>query len=236
LGRGVISGTPLALQVLKPFMGQCLRSCVLFHIILCPLIASAQSQKGDHEISVSYGIGSFTEMLVNLTSDDQISYQTHNAQGIFAASYRYYITDNIALGIAAAQQSFSYASSSDGYNNYNADYKVRITTVAVEFKGIYPVLEPGGRRHRRWCNLPYFQYYGLVSIGLRKFDQSPATPSYSHLQMQGLSLNSQWSPICFRVGGALAGFAELGIGYKGFLSGGLSYRLGKREGKRGLNY
>jgi hypothetical protein len=93
-----------------------------------------------------------------------------------------------------------------------------VTTVAAELKGIYPGLDN-----------PYFQMYGLIGLGASFYhERTNPTMAIDGTTLHPVFFNSQWTPFGFRFGADLGGFVELGIGYKGLASAGLSYRIGTK--------
>ena len=68
--------------------------------------------------------------------------------------------------------------------------------------------------------------YGAFSYGISAF--SDANVGYGHAdESGGKPWAFQATPIGIRLGRQIAGFAELGFGYKGLISGGLAVRFPK---------
>ena len=67
--------------------------------------------------------------------------------------------------------------------------------------------------------------YGAAGFGLTVFNDNEANIP-GHVDNTGPKLwGFQGTPLGIRVGRKLAGFAEIGYGYKGLINGGLSYRF-----------
>lgn len=100
-------------------------------------------------------------------------------------------------------------------------YEHRALTVAVEVNYIYRILK-------------YLDVYTYVGTG-PAFKTTITTPVESPLSAAGTAKTERsdafvfhYSPLGIRVGGRVGGFAELGFGYKGLVSCGLSVRPGRR--------
>jgi hypothetical protein len=95
-------------------------------------------------------------------------------------------------------------------------YSQHFTTVALELNWLYL-----NRRH--------FQLYGGAGVGLShwlEFDQDKDLSKYTET---GNKVGYNLTLLGFRFGGDLGGFVELGAGYKGLVSCGLSYQAGRRR-------
>ena len=90
-----------------------------------------------------------------------------------------------------------------------------VTTLAVEVKPIY-------------YNGKLIELYGFAGLGARYYSEkltSGENNTYGKTDSYPTFLpNTQWTPIGVHVGKKLSGFLELGVGYKGLINGGISYK------------
>ena len=200
-------------------------------LLAMPFVTSAQYRAGDQEASLSYGRESGTDILSGFElgrtapNYDHPSYNSPTAKsGNIFLSYEYFLISRLGIGVTAGTEFVSY----DHYSNNDiqpggggaphsllASYKTSITTLAFE---IIPVYLNGG----------LVQLYGIVGVGARyateKQVSDPGGISYTEFH-NPYFLNTQWTPIGVHVGKTLSGFLELGVGYKGLINGGISYKL-----------
>ncbi len=204
-----------------------LRNCGLFLLILAGVIttpsASAQTYRGDYEAALSYGMYSGTEVFsMNYAYGlyDNGGYRfgqyTQTAHtGCLFGSYKYYIANRTAVGLALGIQMLSYSYINDGpipyYHNFSTN--ATITTLAIELKRVYS----------SYTN-KHFQFYGLGCLGVRYMYENQ-TPGQEYNMLPRFFINSQISPLCVRFGSNLGAFVELGFGCKGIVNGGISYHF-----------
>ena len=100
-------------------------------------------------------------------------------------------------------------------------YEHKAVTIAVELNYIYRIRK-------------YVDIYTFIGAG-PAFKTAVTTNVASPISVDGQAKTTKsedlvfhYTPLGVRVGGRIGGFAELGFGYKGLLSGGLSLRLGRR--------
>ncbi len=185
--------------------------------------AYAQTFRGQSEFSGSYGIGSFQEIMQSSFGFGGGSGYTSvdNATGNLFINYRYYLSNRIAVGIVVGKEQFSTSSFDDYYNSNGGPYRkatYNYTTVATEFLVNY--------LNKRWVRL--YTYFGsgcsFYKVNSSEYDVANigwvSTGSGDHV-----GFNLQYVPVAVSVGGMLSGFFELGMGYKGFVNGGLSFRF-----------
>jgi hypothetical protein len=101
-------------------------------------------------------------------------------------------------------------------------YKQVYYTIAAEVKCIYT-------QRFRSC------FYGVLGLGISHFNESydyydGGFDEYN--RTRGSIPNIQVTPFGFRYGGDFAGFLEIGLGYKGLLSCGLSYNFNTRKQRK----
>jgi hypothetical protein len=70
--------------------------------------------------------------------------------------------------------------------------------------------------------------YNLYGFGAGFYNEKETPDMYPTLHP--VFQNFQWSPVCIRYGNDFGAFLELGFGYKGVISGGLSCRMNKVKG------
>ncbi len=198
-------------------------SCFLF---LSATNLSAQSLKGDKEIVVSYGFLSGTEYILPVTGhgvyNDGAYTQTAHS-GNYFATYRWYVSDNLSLGITGGYQTMAYNYTNTGtqFNFPSYTTKASVITTAFEIKKQYFHQSDDQSENESG---KYFQFYGFGGLGLRYFNEVQ-TPKTSSNSTEPIFMNAQFSPLCFRVGNGFGVFAEFGFGYKGLANFGCSYKI-----------
>lgn len=177
-------------------------------LLFIPLLAGAQVQKGQSEISVSGGISPYQQIVENNlgTEDGQKTLPASIIPPVFI-NYRHYISQRIAIGIAAGKEKFN-TGSWDPFETYYHTIAHKYTTVAAE--GMYNYI------NRRWVRV-----YGYAGLGCNFY-----TDQFEHNAKQHYTeLAFQVVPVGVSVGGKISCFAEAGIGYKGIANCGVSYRF-----------
>lgn len=125
----------------------------------------------------------------------------NTSTGTPSISLRYYINNAVTAGLSV------------GFEN-NSSYG-SFLTFAPEFTFRY--MDTRNTRVR-------VRLYGAAAYGLTVFNDNQVAPG--HVDNTGPKLwGFQGTPIGIRVGRKLAGFLEVGYGYKGLINGGLSYRF-----------
>ena len=117
-------------------------------------------------------------------------------------NYKYYLTNNVTVGMGI------------GFEN-NCNWGSLLTfSPEISFK----YLDTKDNRIR-------VRIYGVVAYGLSVFDDwSNSGPG--HTDNTGPKLwGFQATPFGIRVGRKFSGFAEIGLGYKGLVNAGMSYRF-----------
>lgn len=199
------------------------RACALLLYIMPCLTGHGQcpSNKGQLELATSYGmitasqVGDKTEANSNSLTGQSITYSS----GMMFLTARYFFFNRLALGIAGGVSS-ERGQYADKHNTsvISRTYSESVTTIAPEVYYIYFFRK-------------YLEVYTLLGIGPGFFTTTTttnATPYSSEAinTEKHDALRLQYTPIGIRIGGRLGGFAELGIGYKGLINAGLSFKLG----------
>lgn len=185
------------------------------------LISNGQcpSNKAQLEVAVSYGIitGSQVADRFNNTDNSDGKTRTYNSGNSFI-TVRYFLFNRLALGLSGGitNEKGQYTDRTNP-SLISSTYKASYTTIAVELYYIYSF------RKR-------LEIYTLAGAG----------PSFTTIQTTtylgvttGVTTTNkedkikvQYTPIGVRYGGRLGGFLEIGIGYKGLINGGISYKFG----------
>ncbi len=183
--------------------------------------AQCPSDKRQLDISVSYGVIS-TDQVFGVPNDNGASVSGQktltNSPGSPSVTVRYFFFNRLAFGLTCGFLSES-GKYTDPYNPlYTPGTYTKHTTVAAfEVYYIYMFRK-------------YMELYTLAGMGPSFSNMNidvnqPGGSSSTTIQTQNV-VKVQYTPIGIRFGGRLGGFAELGIGYKGMINGGISYRFG----------
>ena len=217
-------------------------SCFLFSL---PVYAQV-SNKDYNEFYLCDGLLSYDQfagILGQMTNAAGIMSFPSNISGAAFLTYRHYFSETAALGITLGMDNqkgdLSYGkegvNGNMGNNGYGPSgyYKREVYTGAVELLANYRA----GNRVRAYAYLGagytstkvtfnFFSnitdqgyFYGTPSS---LFLKQNTTVDFSHL-------NFQVTPIGFSTGKDLTAFIEFGFGYKGMISGGVSYRFSKHK-------
>ena len=129
-------------------------------------------------------------------------FSTSSGTGVL--TYKYYINDNFTLGMGMAFENIS-------------DWG---SLLSFSPEATFKYMDTKDNQIR-------VRLYGAVSMGICLFTDWDNNPN--HIDGSGLKLWAfQATPFGIRIGRKLACFAEIGLGYKGIISGGLSYRFRTR--------
>ncbi len=201
-------------------------TCFLFPIFIFTLGNNqlfAQYKAPEHEIIVSYGIVSGTELVgmkffASGIAEDCDYTKTGGTGNIFF-TYRQHGQRNFTLGFAAGIQNPTYYYSNTGNRSNQSSHKINsnITTMALELKW-----------ESKKVKSDNLIIYSFIGIGYSIYSETQ-NPTQEMKTLSSSFFNSQWSPLCFRFGNKLGGFVEMGIGYKGLINVGLSYKIKERE-------
>lgn len=171
-------------------------------------------RKGIAEVSGGTGVGSAQEM-----RDQSIK----SATPVYTAAFRYFISDEVALGISAgAQMLYGHDTcqcmpGSTEQLPYNFGIRSQAISANLVWVG----------RTGSW-----YQWYFSVDMGVRILNEHDRYANNTASDATMYKFTGQYSIGC-RMGHALGGFIEFGSGYKGMISTGLSYYAGwdKAHGK-----
>ena len=194
------------------------------HFIGSELIIShgfaALNEEGNHNNNSYYYNGYYNN-----------TYSNNTNTGTIAATYRYHFSKLLSLGVTVAynHQDGRWSDNNVFYYTYNSSFA--------------PYYGPSGGTFRRnsftvapeitfnYCDLGHglARLYSVVGMGytyhkeVLKYDGS--SENFTNNSLTPVVFNMYVSPFGVRFGRALSGFFEVGIGYKGLLSDGLTYRF-----------
>ena len=188
----------------------------LILLFILPIYLQAQTSRGQSEFTVSYGRASVQQWLHAGSGGGSSYTSSFDQTGNIFATYRYYLGKNNAIGLTAGIQHFSTLLHDPYYNTTSPTY-YKFTTIAAEFLHNY-------------TNHPHFRAYTYIGTGCSLYTQqftgfTSSTPSWEKSVQNYQSFTGQYVPIGISAGGKLAAFLELGIGYKGVVNGGVSFRI-----------
>jgi hypothetical protein len=144
-----------------------------------------------------------------------------NATPVYLASYKYFLTDRFAIGVTGGFQTLSgkdtcNCTTPQGTTTAQYNYKANNFVLAANFTWVY-------------SNWHEVETYGELSGGISIIKEHD---NYGGEAASSATFNKaafQATPLGIRVGGNFGGFIEFGYGYKGIISGGLSYQMGRKS-------
>ncbi len=178
-------------------------------------LGQCPSNKGQIELAANYGIIAGQHFFATTESNKVREQYTGPAFG----TIRYFFYNRAALGLSAGvyNEKGHYTDIFDRSKTAST-YKEQMVTVGVELYYVFIFRK-------------YLEVYTIAGIGAGFTENQvvavtgpTSAASTSVSRKDGISF--QYSPACVRVGGRIGCFFELGIGYKGLITGGLSYKLG----------
>ncbi len=187
-------------------------------LIAIPFAGSSQcpSNKGQLELALSYG--TITSDQMNIGVQDNNKTRTYNPGNAFI-TVRYFLYSCLAFGFAGGTTN-ERGQYTDPFSPsfITSTYKKGVTTIALEAYYVYFFRK-------------YLEVYTLLGVGPAFTTNTTITnptlyaPGYTTATSND-GLKFQYAPIGVRIGGRLGGFIEAGIGYKGLINGGLSFKIG----------
>ena len=202
-----------------------------FYTVLIILTASSlackaqcPSNKGQLEVAVSQGFITSDQISDQVAANENASSgsggktQTYNSGATFV-TIRYFLYNRIALGFTGGITN-ERGQYTDKYtpSMITSTYTQSITTIAPELYYIYFFRK-------------YFEVYSLLGIG-PAFTSITTTVNPTPYTARSVTTSGsdviklQYTPIGIHIGGRIGGFAELGIGYKGTINVGASFKFG----------
>jgi hypothetical protein len=181
---------------------------ILASIIIQAQHSRAQCPSNKRQLETAAGYG-----LINSGSvTGQLNY-TSSGFGTPFATARYFMFNRLAFGVYAGFTSENGAV--DDYFNPSrrTTLKKKHTTIAVELYYIYAF------RKR-------LEIYTLLGAGQATVTTETTNATNGTTARTESSLKAHYTPVGVRYGGRLGIFAELGLGYKGIINGGISFKFG----------
>ena len=204
----------------------------LLLLSVAPLFSVAQTFRGQSEVSVSYGFRSFQEVSngeFGLGDEDSYVTEDYSTGNLFLTD-RYYLSNRLAIGLTAGRIHFN-----TSFHQSQGSYAVESSSSSFDYTTIAPEVL------FNYINTRYVRLYTLLGTGYSivsektteyfPFGQPAVSSSVRHTP-----INVYYSPIGLSIGGQVSGFLELGIGYKGFVNAGLSFRLPYHDPVTGEKY
>lgn len=201
--------------------------CLLF-TLLWSARAKGQcpSYKYQPEFIASYGVLTGSEFSGGNKTAANNGRQTKSETANTGANFftaRYFLYSCLSMGVAVGYIN------QQGNNNERlgfdyvttSTYERKAVTVAVELNYIY--------RIRKYVDVYTFAGFGpTFKTATTNYVYSAISAEAPSKTVRSSDFSFHYCPVGVRIGGRIGGFAELGFGYKGLLSGGLSLRLGRR--------
>lgn len=166
----------------------------------------------DNEVSVSYGLGSYPEVVVALTGAFGTAFSFGMAQvsdlsiiGVFSAEYQRYVHRSIAVGGILSYEycGLSFSGTEDG----DVQTSVQDSSNWISFIALMPSAK------FKWFSFPHVGMYSKVAAGLMlSVSGENVAPQFSfHVSAAGIDFGGEM----------LRGFVEAGFGCQGIVSGGV---------------
>ncbi len=193
-------------------------------LLAVSLSAQCPSNRGQLDISASYGVGSPDQ--VNLGVQENYKTTTYISGATFVSG-RYFLYRVMGIGFTAGTISEK-GNETDAFNKsfVKNTFVKSITTVAVEAYYVYVFKK-------------YIEAYTVFGIGpafttITTTNNPTPYVAGSVVTTKSDGLRLQYTPIGIRLGGRIGAFAELGFGYKGLFNGGVSFKIGPSCWWRGM--
>jgi len=187
------------------------------HCFVCN--AQCPSNRGQLEVTVSYGMVTGSQVAVQFSNSDNSGNKTITGNsGAEFLSVRYFLFNRLALGFSGGvtNEKGQYPDRTNPVL-ISSTYQESFTTVALELYYIYYFR----KRLEIYTLAGFGPSFTSTETTSFLYAISPVTTT-----VKADKIAAQYTPFGVRVGGRLAGFVELGIGYKGIINGGLSYKFG----------
>ena len=177
------------------------------------------SNKAQLEIAVSYGLVTGSQVSDQISNNEHSDGKTttYNSGNTFL-TVRYFLFNRLALGFSGGitNEKGQYTDRTNPAL-ISSTYKTSFTTVAMELYYVYQF-----RKH--------LEVYTLAGFG-PSFTTTETTSNVSPTSgaittAKEDKIKAQYTSLGIHYGGRLGGFVEIGIGYKGLINGGISYKFG----------
>ncbi len=182
---------------------------VLSFFALLPFCVTAQTKKDDISLSYAHGILPSCILLDYIIpgGGSHGTVITHST-GANVISGKWQLSKSFSLGLSFGHR-YAVGYNFDSDPSYNKNFGYRCTNLTLDAAYSYEIDEN-------------ISLYAAVAAGRSTINGHEQTRSYGRSYVyNGLAL--QLTPIGVRFGRRLGGFVEVGLGYKGLVSGGISY-------------
>lgn len=186
----------------------------VFTALCCNTVSQAQ-EKGTSDLSVSVGGATstelsnlFTDVLAEVLTDGGIYARDLKSGPTFGLTYRYAVADRLMVHADVFYQKMSQDIYVGDTKNGHLDYTYLTFGLGADY---------------RYISKSMFQMYSGVAVA---YSSESIKSSSSAKAPDGTGFfNYHVTAAGFRVGKTLAFFGEVGFGYKGIASAGLSYQF-----------
>lgn len=177
------------------------------------------------EVIIGHGFLPSEQMFMN-----NHRYNTNQYSGAVAATYRYHVNDVISLGLA-----FAYEYEQGTYNDYNYNYyypnnyyyPIAYNNYGTFTRSSFTIAPEITFNYGDFAN-GHIRLYSVIGMGYTFRDEvitDQYGAEYTSPYVRRVHFNAYGCPLGVRAGGRLSGFFELGMGYKGVLNYGVTYRF-----------
>jgi hypothetical protein len=173
--------------------------------------SASQSLAGQQEIGVGIGFSSVYKELANAFGDNTNNY---NLSPVWSMTYRYY-TRRMSVGVALSYENLVNNDREIGYTTYSHSHDA-MTIVGIVPEFTFNYINKVVNEQKAELRL-----YGLVAAGATILSESDDYYNYGTRLLPTLQL----TPVGIRYGRDFTCSCELGIGYKGLINFGVSYRM-----------
>ena len=178
--------------MLRKIYGFCLA------LSLVSFMPHSYAQTDKSEIAVGYGYYSIFSF-INRGMNQGVPYTT--SSGTFTATYRYYVSKQVTLGLGIGYENIS------SWGSF-VSFVPEVTVAYLDTRDSYIRV----------------RLYGTVAAGVTIFDDLNVQSGYA--TESGLKPWAfQADPLCLRIGRQVAWYAEIGLGYKGLVNTGIEIRV-----------
>ena len=176
-----------------------MKKIVLMVVALMMATVSAHAENDRNEISIAYGGGANTDLIVSLYkgmfTGKQLDYW-----GPISLEYFYRPSERLGVGAVAAIGGCKWDDSNDA-------------------KTVFYTIMPAVKYS--WVKKAHFGMYSKAAVGLTVCSDDGVKKE----KESSTTVNFQITGIGVEFGGAIRGFAELGMGEQGIILGGLRYKF-----------
>lgn len=198
------------------------KSIIILSFILSAFAATAQeSEKHELRAGISDATGiaigndlgnTLSDAITRVFTGAKIKDTKNKNLGMFELGYRYRLSERVKVGA-----DFSYLRMDKSFNSTVAGVTTKETR-----RGQYLMILPTAEF--AYIKTPLFTFYGTATAGvlLGQAKERSGSRPYSH---NSTAFAFQVNPVGLRVGKKIGAFAELGYGFKGIATAGISFRF-----------